>query len=146
MTRAAVLSLSLVLVFPTLATAQDLTGTWSYATQKSWKKGPCPMMSGESKGVLAIKVTEKKTFTLVFKTGRKCRPKSMCTFKGTVKGPKYVGKNSAKVDNEGGTATNTITLVAKSKKEAEGSSHSKYKHPGGMVCTWGSKVIKLTKK
>jgi hypothetical protein len=143
--KAAAAALVIGLAIPSLAGAQDLTGAWSYATQKSWHKGPCPMGS-DAKGVLEIKVTKKKTFTLVFKTGRVCKPKSMCSFKGTVKGPKYVGKNSAKVDNEGGTATNTITLTAKSDKEAEGSSHSKYVHPGGMVCTWGSKVVKLTRK
>jgi len=81
------------------------------------------------------------------RSGRHC---DSCCLRSRRQAPPPQGpatrKNSAKVDNEGGKATNTITLIAKSAKEAEGSSHSKYTHPGGMVCTWGSKVIELTKQ
>jgi hypothetical protein len=134
---------ALLLAVSAEAAAQDLSGTWSYVTSGSWKKGPCPM-GGEAKGKLKITV-KGKTFTLVFESGRTCRPASMCTFAGTVKGRTYVGSNKAKVDSEGGTAANTLTITAKSPTSAAGTSSSSYTHPGGMRCTWGSKIA-LTKQ
>jgi hypothetical protein len=81
---------------------------------------------------------------LVFASGRKCRPKSMCTFSGTLTGEKLVVSNSAKVDDEGGVARNKITLTFASGDAASGTSESSYTHPGGMECRWGSK-LKLTR-
>jgi hypothetical protein len=127
-----------------LAAGLNVTGEWTYATSGSWKKGPCPT-GGDAKGTL--KMTQKGAkVTLVFKTGRTCRPASMCVFAGKLKGKVLVLSNSAKVDNEGGKASNTIKLKLKDADHAAGSSSSSYKHPGGMVCSWGSKVTLQRKK
>lgn len=143
-TLVSILAAAVALIVFTPAAAQDLSGSWSYATSKSWHKGPCPA-GAEAKGTIKIEVTKKKSFTLVFESGRICRPKSMCTFTGEVKGKRYVGSNKATVDTEGGKVTNTITLTATSAKAAKGSGTSKYVHPGGMTCRWGSDIT-LTKK
>lgn len=135
---------ALALIIPGQAAAHDLSGSWSYATSKSWNKGPCPA-GGEAKGTIKIKVTKKKTFTLVFESGRVCKPASMCTFTGKVKGKKYLGSNKATVDAEGGKVTNILKLSATSAKAAKGTGTSKYVHPGGMTCRWGSEIA-LTKK
>jgi hypothetical protein len=143
-TVVSILAATVALIASTQAAAHDLSGSWSYSTSKSWNKGPCPA-GREAKGTIKISVTKKKTFTLVFESGRVCKPKSMCTFKGKVKGNKYVGSNKATVDTEGGKVTNTITLTATSEKAAKGSGTSKYVHPGGMTCRWGSDIT-LKKK
>ena len=145
MSPVALAALSLFCLAPLRGEAKpfNLSGTWSYSTQGSWKKGPCPT-GGEAKGEL--KITQKgETLTLVFVSGRTCRPASVCTFKGKVTGDRATFANSTKVDNEGGTVSNEIVLDKLSNKAAEGKSSSAYRHPGGMSCTWGSK-IRLTRK
>jgi len=126
-----------------LAGKLDLSGDWTYSTAGSWKKGPCPVGS-EAKG--AIKITQQgDKVTLVITAGRVCNPASMCTFVGTLKGNKLTVSNAAKVDTEGGKVQNSIALEVKDTRSAAGTSSSSYKHPGGMTCTWGSKVS-LTRK
>jgi hypothetical protein len=121
----------------------DLSGTWAYATSNSWKKGPCP--TGRVSGG-KLKIEQKgKGVTLTFLSGQVCRPKSMCTFKGTVSGNTYTFSNSAVVDGEGGKVENKIRLTASSSKQAEGKSASHYVHPGGMKCSWGFDIT-LTRK
>ncbi len=78
--------------------------------------------------------------TLVFTSGRKCRPKSMCTFEGTLSGDELVVSNTAKVDDEGGTVKNDLVLTLSGADTASGTSESSYTHPEGMECRWGSKV------
>lgn len=136
-------TLILALLGTPAAAGDKLTGAWSYTTSKSWRKGPCPT-GGDAKG--SIKIEQKKgQVTLTIESGRTCRPKSMCAFKGTLKGDKLKVSNSAKVDNEGGTAANTIELTVKSRTSATGTSSSSYSHPGGMTCKWGS-TLTLTRK
>jgi len=138
MLRIITITAALTLV-PAIASAGklDLTGTWTWTATGSWKKGPCPT-GGDGTGALKIKQTGDKV-TLVFTSGRVCRPASMCTFKGKLTGKKLTLGNAATVDNEGGKVKNSITLTVKDPKNATGSSSSSYKHPR-MTCTWGSKV------
>jgi hypothetical protein len=53
---------------------------------------------------------------------------------------KYTFSNSARVDNEGGKVVNKIELTMTSPKAAKGAGTSRYTHPGGMTCKWGSKI------
>ena len=136
----------LITVTPGLASAGtlNLSGDWSFSATGSWKKGPCPA-GGNGAGTLRIKQTGDKV-TLVFTSGRVCRPASMCTFKGKLSGKKLTLGNGATVDGEGGKVTNAITLTVKDATSAAGSSSSSYKHPR-MSCSWGSKVaIKKAEK
>jgi hypothetical protein len=127
---------------PARSAASDVSGDWSYDVSDGWKKGPCPVGKG---GSGTIKITQDgDTVKLVFASGRKCRPKSMCTFSGTLIGNKLVVSNSAKVDDEGGVAKNGIELTFAGGDAASGTSESSYTHPGGMQCRWGSK-LKLTR-
>jgi hypothetical protein len=127
-----------LLALPALGVAADVGGEWSYETSESWNKGPCPVgKAGSGK----IEMTQDgDAVTLVFLSGRKCRPKSMCTFEGTLSGNELVVSNEAKVDDEGGMVKNAITLNLSGNDAAAGSSESSYTHPGGMECRWGSKV------
>jgi hypothetical protein len=127
-----------LLALPALVVAADVSGEWSYETSESWNKGPCPMgKAGSGK----IEMTQDgNEVTLVFVSGRKCRPKSMCTFEGTLSEDKLVVSNAAKVDDEGGAVKNEITLTLSGADAASGTSESSYTHPGGMECHWGSKV------
>jgi len=127
-----------VLALPALVVAGDVSGDWSYESSESWSKGPCPMGGG---GSGKIEMTQDgDEVTLVFASGRKCRPKSMCTFEGTLSGDELVVSNAAKVDDEGGMVKNAITLTLAGTDAASGTSESSYTHPGGMECRWGSKV------
>lgn len=127
-----------IIAVPTRSAALDIGGDWSYEVSDAWKKGPCPLGKG---GSGTIKLTQEgDTVKLVFVSGRKCRPKSMCTFSGKLTGEKLEVSNSAKVDNEGGVARNQITLTFTGGDAASGTSESSYAHPGGMECRWGSKL------
>ena len=127
-----------LLAFPALVVAADVSGDWSYEASESWNKGPCPMGKGGSGEILMTQDGDK--VTLVFVSGRKCSPKSMCTFEGTLSGEKLAVSNAAKVDDEGGAVKNEITLTLSGADDASGTSESSYTHPGGMECRWGSKV------
>jgi hypothetical protein len=133
---------TILLVVPVLATAADVSGDWSFEVSDSWNKGPCPVGKGGSGKITMTQDGDK--VTLVFVSGRKCRPKSMCTFEGTLSGDQLEVKNSAKVDDEGGEAKNEIVLKLDGDDFASGTSESSYTHPKGMECRWGSKV-KLTR-
>ena len=127
-----------LLASPTLGMAADVAGTWSYEASDSWKKGPCPT-GGDGSGKLEM-TPDGDAVTLVFVSGRKCRPESMCTFEGTLSGSELVVSNEAKVDDEGGMVKNEIKLTLSGDDSASGTSESSYTHPGGMECRWGSKV------
>ena len=127
-----------LLAVPGLAGAADVGGEWSYEVSDTWKKGPCPAGKGGS-GTLEMTQNGEKV-TLVFVSGRTCRPESMCTFEGTVSGEELAVSNSAKVDDEGGVAKNEIALTLTGDDTATGTSESSYTHPGGMQCRWGSKL------
>jgi hypothetical protein len=127
-----------LLVLPALAPAADIGGDWSYELSESWSKGPCPTGKG---GAGRITMTQDgDTVTLVFVSGRACRPESMCTFEGTLSGETLVVSNEARVDDEGGTVKNEVQLTFSGPDTASGTSESSYTHPGGMQCRWGSKV------
>jgi hypothetical protein len=134
----ALVAASVLLFVPTLAAAADVSGDWDYEVSDSWSRGPCPVGKGGS-GQLTMTQDGDKV-TLVFVSGRTCRPTSMCTFEGTRKGDELVLSNSAKVDDEGGEAKNEIALTLEGEDAASGTSESSYTHPGGMECRWGSKV------
>jgi hypothetical protein len=136
------LATAALLVVPALVPAADVSGDWSYEVSDSWNKGPCPVGKGGSGKITMTQDGDK--VTLVFVSGRKCRPKSMCTFEGTLSGDQLVVENSAKVDDEGGEAKNEIVLTLHGANSASGTSESSYTHPKGMECRWGSKV-KLTR-
>ncbi len=138
----AVVAATVLLVIPALAAAADVSGDWTYEASDSWSKGPCPVGKGGSGKITMTQDGDK--VTLVFASGRKCSPKSMCTFEGTLSGDELVVRNSAKVDDEGGEAKNELTLTLAGADSASGTSESSYTHPGGMECRWGSKV-KLTR-
>lgn len=98
-------------------------------------------MPGGQGGSGEIRMTqEANEVTLVFVSGRTCRPKSMCTFTGTLSGRTLTVRNAAPVDDEGGQAKNEISLTFDGRDAAVGSSESSYAHPGGMQCRWGSKL------
>jgi hypothetical protein len=131
-----------LIAVPARSAASDVSGDWTYEVSDSWKKGPCPVGKG---GSGAIRITlDDDAAKLVFASGRTCRPKSMCTFAGTLSGEKLVVSNSARVDDEGGVAKNEIKLTFTGGDAASGTSESSYTHPGGMECHWGSK-LKLTR-
>jgi hypothetical protein len=127
-----------VLALPALVVAGDVSGDWSFKSSESWSKGPCPTGKGGS-GKLEM-TQDGDAVTLVFLSGRKCSPESMCTFEGTLSGDQLVVSNKAAVDDEGGAVKNEITLTFSGANAASGSSESSYTHPGGMQCRWGSKV------
>jgi hypothetical protein len=129
-----------VVLLPSWAEARkpDLSGDWTWSATGAWKKGPCPA-GGKGTGTLKIKHKGNKV-TLVFTSGRSCRPPTMCTFKGKLAGAKLTLANAATVDSEGGKVKNSISMKLKDAKNASGSSTSSYTHPGGMVCRWGSKM------
>jgi hypothetical protein len=121
---------------PALTSASDVSGKWSYEASAGWKKGPCPAGKGGSGEVRMTQ--EGDGVTLVFVSGRTCRPKSMCTFTGTLSGRTLVVKNAATVDDEGGQAKNEISLTFFGPDAASGTSESSYTQPRGMQCRWGS--------
>jgi hypothetical protein len=127
-----------LLSLPALATAADVAGDWSYEVFDSWRKGPCP--TGKDGGGKITLTQDGDAVTLVFVSGRKCRPESMCTFEGTLSGPTLVVSNAAQVDEEGGAVKNEIELTFSGANAATGASESSYTHPGGMECRWGSKM------
>jgi hypothetical protein len=132
------LAMAALLSLPALGFAADVAGEWSYEVSDSWKKGPCPVgKGGEGKITMA---QDGEAVTLVFVSGRTCRPESMCTFEGTLSGETLVVSNAAQVDDEGGTVKNQMELTFAGADAASGTSESSYTHPGGMECRWGSKV------
>jgi len=134
----ALLVTSVLLAAPGITGAADVGGEWSYEAYDTWKKGPCPTGKGGS-GTLEM-TQDGDEVTLVFLSGRGCRPASMCTFEGTLSGQELVVSNSAQVDEEGGVAKNEIVLTLSGENSASGTSESSYTHPGGMQCRWGSKL------
>jgi hypothetical protein len=133
-----------VLLAPAVGSAAtfDLSGEWDYTISGLQVTGPCPKGAGSS-GKLEI-TQEGDSFTLVLLAGATCNPTSMCTYTGTVSGADYTASNSAQVDNEGGTVTNTLTFTATSPAAASGAGQSVYEHPD-MSCTW-TKDITLTRE
>jgi len=127
-----------LLALPALAVTADVAGEWSYEASDSWKKGICPT-GKDGSGKLEM-TRDGDAVTLVFLSGRRCEPESMCTFEGSLSGDQLVVSNQAAVDDEGGTVKNEITLTFSGPDAASGTSESSYTHPGGMECRWGSKV------
>ena len=136
----AMLVVAALVAAPAPTLALDVSGKWSYEGSAGWKRGPCPAGKG---GSGEIQMTQKgDAVTLVFLSGRKCRPKSMCIFAGALAGQKLVAKNAATVDDEGGQAKNEISLTFSGPEAASGTWESSYTHPQGMECRWGS-TLKL---
>jgi hypothetical protein len=117
----------------------DLSGEWSYTTSNQKVKGSCPKGS-DSQGKLKL-TRSGGGYQLRFLSGRGCRPVEMCTFKGSLDGKELSLNNGGQVDEEGGTASNTLTLTVDSPKKLTGEGTSRYAHPGGMVCNWTYDVV-----
>jgi len=112
----------------------DFTGVWSYTVTPMGVVGMCPPWVPGS-GELSIDV-DGDVVTLTFLTGRTCDPESMCTFTGWVDEERIVVSNTAIVDDEGGEATNAISIFVSSSDSGWGSSSSRYLHPEGFECVW----------
>ncbi|RRS30318.1 MAG: hypothetical protein P794_07400 [Epsilonproteobacteria bacterium (ex Lamellibrachia satsuma)] len=111
-----------------------ITGSWNFQTFNSTVNGPCPK-GKEISGILEIK-KEGETIILTLKTGKICRPSSLCTYKGAIKDRHFIVSNSAIVDNEGGKAFNHLDIVMDDKDHMTAQSKAQYKHPSGMKCIW----------
>jgi len=132
--------LGLTVLCAPVASAQTLkSGVWKYRTSGHWVKGRCPAPR-PGKGKVKL-VRKGKRLTVQVLTGMKCSPKSMCFFKGSRKGKIWVVSNSAKVDKEGGIATNWLKIVVRTGRRLTGSANSEYKHPSGFICKWGFKFV-----
>ena len=117
----------------------DINGVWNYTVTPTGSSGVCPPDPGAS-GQLSITVVG-SVITLEFLSGRVCSPPSMCIFEGeVVDGKQILVSNIDIVDNEGGEATNAITLFFSSDKNGWGSGGSRYIHPDGYECVWDSNI------
>ena len=108
-------------------------GTYNFILSDSATSGPCPM-GKNGRGKLSI-VKAGRGYQVRYLTGMVCRPAAVCRLFGNCTGDTCRFSTRVKVDNEGGTITNTAQLKFLA-KHAMGSGKSVYRHPGGMVCTW----------
>ncbi|MBN2347282.1 MAG: hypothetical protein JXJ22_00505 [Bacteroidales bacterium] len=120
------------------ACTYDLNGTWNFTTSNATHTGICPAGTNSS-GTCEISQTA-NLLTLVFTSGWVCDPVSMCTYEGFCSGNTYGFANSDVVDDEGGVATNTISLTASSENTLSGVSASTYVLED-FVCAWGYDVV-----
>jgi len=121
----------------------NISGTWKYVSSTPSVRGVCPA-GGPASGSCTI-TKGSRGYSLVFVSGRVCKPASMCTFKGTLSGNELVFSNTAIVDNEGGSATNALRLTVYTNEHISGEGSSRYVHPEGFQCQW-SHGITLTRK
>ena len=85
-------------------------------------------------GIMEI-VQKDGAIAMHLETGAKCDPASMCSFTGEIADGDLILWNSDTVDDEGGTATNTLHLIFQNEALAQGVGGSVYKHPK-MTCMW----------
>ncbi len=119
------------------------TGSWNYEASMPSVKGMCPAGNPASGTCSLTKGGD--GYTLVFLSGRVCKPASMCTFKGTLSGNELVLSNTDTVDKEGGTVTNALRLTVYTNGHLSGEGSSRYIHPEGFECQW-SHGLTLTRK
>ncbi len=112
----------------------NIVGTWNYSTSASTVSGMCPPGPASS-GTITI-TGGGGNYTLVFASGRECRPVSMCTFTGTLSGNNLLLSNADTVDDEGGSASNALNLTVYNNGLITGSGSSSYIHPEGFECHW----------
>jgi hypothetical protein len=120
-----------------LLAADPILGEWSYTTSNHWAKGPVPA-GKPSKGHLVI-TPEGDPFKMEFKSGMVFNPPELKYFTGKKKGGEYIFSNSAKVDNEGGTAKNTCNLKMINSNHSKGKSYSEYTN-SGITFSWGFEI------
>ncbi len=120
----------------------DISGDWSYSTSDHQVSGKCPAGTPMT-GILAIAEKE-NAIDVVVRSGAVCRPASMCSYTGEIKGVDVVVSNIDTVDDEGGSATNAMRLYFFSDTSGGGQVSSRYIHPGGFECAW-SHYIELNR-
>jgi len=104
----------------------NLTGTWIYSMSNLTVQGVCPVGSPVTENCTITQTNN--SFTLVSSAG---------SYSGIVSGPEYSGATTPTVvDDEGGVATNYITVTASSETSASGTGSSVYAHPSGDQCVW----------
>jgi len=111
-----------------------IMGLWDFQNSDYTVTGPCPK-GKENFGTLEIK-QEGEVVVLTLKTGKICRPSSLCTYKGAIKDGHFIVSNSAIVDNEGGKAINSLDIIMHDVDHMTAKSKSQYIHPSGIQCTW----------
>lgn len=121
----------------------NISGTWNYEASMPSVKGMCPA-GGPASGTCSL-TKGGSGYTLVFLSGRVCKPASMCTFKGTLSGNELVLSNTDTVDKEGGSVTNALRLTVYTNGHLSGEGSSRYVHPEGFECQW-SHGLTLTRK
>ncbi len=126
---------------PGLAEAFDPSGNYQYILSDSSISGPCPM-GQDGRGTLTIQKSG-AGYTIKYLKGMTCNPASVCILSGSCQGKVCSFSRTVKVDNEGGTVTNSADFTF-DKNHANGKGSSVYKHPGGMQCTW-TYLLMLTK-
>jgi hypothetical protein len=132
--------LGVSMAFAPRVEAQTLkSGVWNYRTTNHWVKGRCPAPR-PGKGKIKILRTGKQ-FSVRVLSGMKCKPKSLCFFRGFLKGKLWIASNSAKVDNGGGKARNQLEFRVRTNRRLTGTDHSEYTHPSGFKCQWGFKFV-----
>jgi hypothetical protein len=114
----------------------NIIGTWNYSATMPTVQGMCPAGNAASGTLTISKGNGSRPYILVFQSGRVCNPASLCTFNGTLSGNELVFVNEAKVDDEGGEATNAFRLTVLTNELATGNASSRYFHPDGMECQW----------
>ncbi len=149
--RVFISALCMLVVFVSIAFAQDdiplvpltpptnpalinIVGTWNYTASASSVTGACPPGPAAS-GTVTISGGA-GAYTLVFVSGRVCSPASMCTFTGALSGNTLSVSNADTVDDEGGSASNALSLTVYSNGLITGNGSSSYIHPEGFECHW----------
>ena len=127
------------LAAPAVAAQTLKSGVWKYRTSNHWVKGRCPAPR-PGKGKVRI-LRKGQRFSVKVLSGMKCKPRSMCSFKGNRQGKLWVARNSATVDSEGGKASNWLRFRVRTSRRLTGTANSVYKHPSGFTCKWGFKFV-----
>lgn len=112
----------------------DFSGEWNYTTSNSW--GP---HNKDTSGMCSI-VQKGDSFSFVFKTGYRCKPKPVCSLSGAVSGNTYYCSTKDQVDDEGGIVETKMRFSATSKSRASGKFTSVYHHPSGFTIKWGGDI------
>ncbi|MBN2907230.1 MAG: hypothetical protein JXJ18_11025 [Rhodobacteraceae bacterium] len=122
--------------------ALDISGAWIYTSTNhvvlscDFPAPPGPDMSGH----MEIAEIGGGAVSLTLVTGATCSPDTMCIFDGAIVGNVLNVANSATVDNEGGVASNGLSLIFTAPDRGLGSGVSSYVHPEGYRCNWGYSV------
>lgn len=118
-------------------TSFDISGVWEYATYGHSVAGDCPV--GHAFSGIFVLAKEGNAVSLVFETGAKCDPASMCNFTGQYEDGFVSVSVTDTVDEEGGEATSALALYFFSETHGSGNGGSRYTHPKGFECEWSYK-------